>query len=96
MIQAMLQSSRLTECRSFDEDDTWQRKRECAHLSLCFLNGILQPRQEHEERFSFVLTSSQTVSGDTEREQARFSARETNRGTKGGIRIWLLKLFNRY
>ena len=57
----MLQSSRLTECRSFDEDDTWQRKRVCAHLSLCFLNGILQPRQEHEERFSFILDSCQTT-----------------------------------
>ena len=78
----MLQSSRLTECRSFDEDDTWQRKRECAHLSLCFLNGILQPRQEHEERFSFGLASCQIAGGDTEREQARFLRSETRQGHK--------------
>ena len=76
----MLQSSRLTECRSFDEDDTWQRKRVCAHLSLCFLNGILQPRQEHEERFSFILASCQTASGDTVRRLARLQTVKRGRG----------------
>ena len=78
----MLQSSRLTECRSFDEDDTWQRKRVCAHLSLCFLNGILQPRQEHEERFSFILDSCQT----TERRHGAEIGPTLNRETRA--RAW--------
>ena len=42
--------------------------------------AILRPLLEHEERFSFILDSSQTASGDTERGLAQSFVRDTNQG----------------
>ena len=41
----------------------------------------------YEERFSFILASCLATSGNTEREQARFSDRETKRGHEGSCEM---------
>ena len=63
---------------SFESDDTLQRERVMRlPLFVFHLRQSLQPLSKFEERFLFSFRLS---SGDTEREQARSSDRETNRG----------------
>jgi len=55
--QFALQSSRRWKCESFKLDDTWQRTRNSACLSLCFQQGNLTASIETRREVFYILDS---------------------------------------
>ena len=66
----MLQSSRREKCDSFKLDDTMQRKRKCAYLSLCLQQGPYHNLSRNTKRgFSWPqIVSDRYASGATRNE----------------------------